>query len=163
MTSMISRSLTDYNHLSKEMRWKRLLLDERISIVKKIISPRMTENLLQIVGPETLLDTITLITKKVGKGDLLRLEQIMQAMPSLDLNCHIMAERARNSSRKPKAQDFFDVEHAVVGGVYSDFFVTSDGNLYDLLTRQCKISANHGCRVVRGLKGLEATLRQVAN
>lgn len=162
MTSMISRSVTDYQHLSKEKRWKKLLLEERASIVRRIISPRMTKSLLQIVGPEKLLGTIKSTSEKVGEGGLRRLDQIMKAMPSLDLNCHIMAERGRNYSRKPKAQDLFDVEHAVVGGVYSDFFVTSDGNLYDLLARQCKISANRGCRVMRGLGGLEEILRQIA-
>jgi hypothetical protein len=163
MKALISRSLTEYQLLSKEMRWKRLLLDERTSIVQKIISPRMTKSLLQVVGPEMLLGTIKSISNKVGDGGVRRLDQIMKAMPSLDLYCQIMAERGRNYSRKPKAQDFFDVEHAIVGGVYSDFFVTADGNLYDLLTRQCKVSASRGCRVMRGVKGLQEILRQIVS
>ena len=71
-------------------------------------------------------------------------------------------ERDGNHSRKPRKQDFFDVEHAVVGGAYADIFVTSDGNLFDLLTRRCSISSDRGCRVMRGVKGLEEALIQIA-
>ncbi len=163
MTAMMARSLSHYQHLSKDARWKQLLLEERTSVVKRLISPTMSENLLNVVGQEKLLDTIAAIAKQLGEGGQHRLDQIMKAMPSLDLYCHIMAERGRNHSRKAYAQDFFDVEHAVVGGVYADFFVTSDGNLFDLLTQRCRISADRGCRVVRGVKGLKEAIKQVAN
>jgi len=163
MKSVMARSQVQHQNLSKEIRWKRLLLEERTSVVKKLISPRMSKNLLRIVGPEKLLETIAEISKQIGEGGEHRLDRIMKAMPSLDLQCHIMAERGRNHSRKPRAQDFFDVEHAVVGGVYANFFVTSDGNLFDILTQRCRISADHGCCVVRGVKGLEDVLRQIAN
>ncbi len=163
MTAMTARSLSQYKHLSKDARRKQLLLEERTSVVKNLISPRMSKSLLRIVGPEKLLDAIATIAEQAGEGGQRRLEQMMKVMPSLDLNCHIMAERGCNYSRKARAQDFFDVEHAVVGGVYADFFVTSDGNLYYLLAQRCKVSANRGCRVARGIKGLEAALRQVTN
>jgi hypothetical protein len=163
MKGVMARSRDQHQHLSKEVRWKQLLLEERTSVVKKLISPRMSKNLLNIVGPEKLLEIIDAISKLIGEGGQHRLDQIMEAMPSLDLHCHIMAERGRNHSRKAHAQDFFDVEHAVVGGVYANFFVTSDGNLFDLLTQRCRISADRGCCVVRGVKGLEEVLRQIAN
>jgi hypothetical protein len=114
----------------------------------------MSRTLLKIVGPERLLDTIAAISKKVGEGGHKRLEQIMKAMPSLDLHCHILAERSCNSTRKVREQDFYDVEHAVVGGAYADFFVTSDGNLFDLLTNRRRVSAEMNCRIMRGVRGL---------
>lgn len=162
MKDEIAKSISHYQHLAKDVRWKRLLLEERISVVKKLISPRMTKSLLGAVGAEKLLATIAAISKQVGEGGEQRLANIMKVMPSLDIQCHLMAERASNHSRKPHMQDFFDVEHAVVGGAYADVFVTSDGNLFDLLTRRCRVSSDHGCRVTRGVKGLEEALIQIA-
>ena len=107
MTAMMARSLSHYQHLSKDARWKQLLLEERTSVVKRLISPTMSENLLNVVGQEKLLDTIAAIAKQLGEGGQHRLDQIMKAMPSLDMYCHIMAERGRNHSRKAYAQDFF--------------------------------------------------------
>ena len=152
-----------YNSKYQPMKAKRLLLEERISIVKERISPRMTESLLGAVGPEKLLATIRAISSQVGEGGEKRLAQIMKVMPSLDIQCHLMAERVSNHSRKPRKQDFFDVEHAIVGGAYADVFVTSDGNLFDLLTRRCRVSSDRGCRVARGVKGLEEALEQIDN
>lgn len=163
ISDAIANSVSQYAHLAKDVRRKKLLLEERVSVVKRFISPRMTRNLLSMVGSERLLATIASITKQVGEGGEERLAQIMKAMPSLDIQCHIYAERASNHSRKPRKQDFFDLEHAIVGGAYADVFVTSDGNLFDLLTRQCRVSSERGCRVVRGIAGLEDALMQIAD
>jgi len=62
-----------------------------------------------------------------------------------------------------REQDFYDVEHAIVDGAYADFFVTSDGNLFDLLTNRCSISAERNCHVVRGVKGLEEVLGEISS
>jgi succinate dehydrogenase flavin-adding protein (antitoxin of CptAB toxin-antitoxin module) len=158
MTTAIARSKSHYQHLAKDIRREQLLLEERLHVVKQLISPKMSKNLLRITGPEKLLDTIAAVLKQVGEGSKKRLEEIMKAMPSLDLQCHIMAERACNHSRKAREQDFFDVEHAIAGGAYADFFITSDGDLFDLLTNRCSVSADQNCRVVRGVKGLEDVL-----
>ncbi len=163
MKDATAKSRSHFQHLAKDVRWKRLLLEERISIVKKRISPRMTKSLLGAVGPEKLLAMITAISSQVGEGGEKRLAQIMKVMPSLDIQCHLMADRVSNHSRKPRKQDFFDVEHAIVGGAYADVFVTSDGNLFDLLTRRCRVSSDHGCRVARGVRGLEEALEQIDN
>jgi hypothetical protein len=163
MEDAIAKSTSDYQHLAKDVRWKRLLFDERASVVENRISPVITKSLLNIVGPEKLLAMIGAISKQVGEGGDQRLIQIMKAMPSLDIQCHLMAERVSNHSRKPRKQDFFDVEHAVVGGAYADIFATSDGNLFDLLTRRCRVSTDRGCHVVRGATGLEEALGQIAN
>ena len=163
MKDATARSMSHFQHLAKDVRWKRLLLEERISVVKSRISPRMTKSLLGVVGPEKLLATIAAISRQAGEGGEHRLAQIMKVMPSLDIQCHLMAERVSNHSRKPRKQDFFDVEHAIVGGAYADVFVTADGNLFDLLTRRCQVSRDHGCRVARGVKGLEEALEQIDN
>jgi hypothetical protein len=163
ITASIKESNCRFKHLAKDVRRKQFLLEERISVVNNLISPKLSRNLLKIVGPEKLLDTIATISKQVGEGGKKRLDQIMKVMPSLDLNCHILAERACNSARKVREQDFYDVEHAIVGGTYADFFVTSDGNLFDLLTNRCSISADQNCRVVRGVKGLEEVLGEISS
>jgi|ERR1035437_3966952 hypothetical protein len=163
ITASIKESNSHFKHLAKDVRRKQFILEERISVVNSLISPKMSKNLLKIVGPEKLLDAIATISKQAGEGGKKRLDQIMKAMPSLDLNCHILAERACNSTRKVREQDFYDVEHAVVGGAYADFFVTSDGNLFDLLTNRCSISADRNCRVVRGVKGLEEVLGEISS
>jgi hypothetical protein len=162
MTAAIAESKSRFQHLAKNVRRKQLLLEERIAIVKKLICPKMSKNLLEIVGPEKLLDTIATISKQVGEGGKERLDQIMKVMPSLDLQCHILAECACNSARKVREQDFYDVEHAIVGGAYADFFVTSDGNLFDLLTKNCSVSAERNCRVVRGVEGLKKVLQEIS-
>jgi hypothetical protein len=163
MKDAMAKSISHHQHLAKDVRWKQLLLEERIAVVKNRISPQMTENLLNALGPEKLLAAIAAISKQVGEGGEHRLAQVMKAMPSLDIQCHLMAERVSNHSRKPRKQDFFDVEHAIVGGAYADIFVTSDGNLFDLLTRRCRVSSDRGCRVVRGANGLEEALTQIAS
>lgn len=163
ISNAISNSVSQHKHLAKDVRRKKLLLEERAAVVKKLISPRTSRNLLSVVGPEKLLATIKSITKQVGEGGEQRLAQIMKMMPSLDIQCHLYAERASNHSRRPRKQDFFDLEHAVVGGAYADVFVTSDGNLFDLLTRQCRVSSERGCRVVRGVTGLEDALIHIAD
>jgi hypothetical protein len=163
MTASIAKSNSDFQHLAKDVRRKQLLLEERISVVKKLISPKMSETLLKIVGPEKLLETIAAISKQAGEGGHTRLEQTMKVMPSLDLYCHILAERACNSARKVREQDFYDVEHAIVGGAYADFFVTSDGNLFDFLTNRCRISAEKNCCVRKGVEGLTQILNQFSN
>jgi hypothetical protein len=162
-TVSIKESNSRFKHLAKDVRRKQFLLEERISVVKNLISPKMSRNLLKVVGPEKLLETIATISKQVGEGEKKRLDQIMKGMPSLDLQCHILAERACNSARKVREQDFYDVEHAIVGGAYADFFITSDGNLFDLLTNRCCVSAAQNCRIMRGVKGLEEVLGKISS
>jgi glutathione S-transferase len=161
MTAAIARSNSHYQHLAKDIRRKQFLLEERISAAKRVIIPLMSRNLLNFVGREDPFGSIAAIVNQVGEGGERRINQVMKAMPSLDLQCHIMAERACNHSRKAREQDFFDVEHAIVGGAYADFFATSDGNLFDLLTNRCSVSADQNCRVVRGVKGLEEVLNTI--
>jgi hypothetical protein len=87
----------------------------------------------------------------------------MRAIPCLDLQCHIMAERTSNHTRRVRGQDYYDVEHAIVGAAYADVFVTSDRHLYDLLTRRCKVPIARGCQVLLGVGGLRTVLNYVAS
>src|SRR5208282_4545817 len=66
MTAVRARSLLHYQHLNKDARWKQLLLEDRTSVVKRLISPAMSKNLLNVVGQEKLLDTMAAISRQVG-------------------------------------------------------------------------------------------------
>jgi hypothetical protein len=157
MAAAISRSAAHFKSLPKELRRKRLLLEERVWLFKHVIIPRQSRELLRVFGPN--METSF---KQVGEGSEERLEQMMRVMPSQDLFCHIMAERSGNYTPKVKEQDFHDVEHAIVPAVYADVFVTGDRHLLDLLTRRCDIPAARGCQIVQGVQGLREVLRSLA-
>jgi hypothetical protein len=161
MRVTMEKCASEHQHLAKDIRRKKLLLEERDWALNKFVSPQITKNLLEIVGPEKTLSTIEAISREAGEGSEQRLEQVMAVMPSLDLYCRIMAERGINPNRKPKGQDFHDAEHAIVGSVYADAFVTADGYLFDLLTHRCSIPVERGCNVVRGVVGLEEVLKEL--
>lgn len=161
MRAAMEKCTRDYQHLAKDIRRKRLLLDERVWAVKKFVSPNITKGLLHAVGPENVLAALEAISRQAGEGGEERLEQVMSVMPSLDLYCRIMAERGINPSRKPREQDFHDAEHAIIGSVYADVFVTSDKYLLDLLNHRCSIPKERGCKVVCGIEGLEEVLKEL--
>jgi hypothetical protein len=159
LSESMARSNEHFGKLPKRQRRARLVLEERIWAIQIVLVPRQTSRLLAAVGPKGLLAACSMLQERVGEGGEERLEQAMAMMPSLDLFCHIMAERVSNRDRKVRAQDFHDVEHAVAG-VYADFFVTSDRNLFDILTRRCRIPVDSGCQPVLGVEGLRAVLGQ---
>ena len=68
MKDATARSMSHFQRLAKDVRWKRLLLEERISVVKSRISPIMTKSLLGVVGPEKLLATIAAIQDRPEKA-----------------------------------------------------------------------------------------------
>jgi hypothetical protein len=78
----------------------------------------------------------------------------------LDLSCQIFAEWLLNPV-PIEEQDFHDFEHAVVGAVYADSFVTSDGYLFDLLKNRCSIPNEPSCCVIRGIGGLVDLLKSI--
>ncbi len=160
MSEAISRSAAYFGNVSKQLRRKRLLLEERVGLFKRVIIPCQSRELLRAFGPN--MDALNVFFKQVGEGSEERLEQGMRAMPSQDLFCHIMAEQTSNYARKVKEQDFHDVEHAIVPAVYGDLFVTGDCYLLDLLTRRCDIPAARGCQIVRGVQGLREVLKSLA-
>jgi len=155
----VAEGVSLVQNLAKDARWKRLLFEERHWAYKEYVRPRMRKSITEAVGEENLVKTMANILRRVGLGSEDRFNRIMAVMPSLDLFCHIMVERRRDPMRKVYKQDFCDVEHAIVGSVYADVFVTSDGHLFDLLTNRCSVSAARGCRVVKGVQGLEEVLK----
>ena len=162
MSEQIVRDTKRVQLLNKNKRRQQILLDLRTCwAIAKVVSPRITNNLLNVVGPDKLKDTIAAISQKIGDGSESRLMQMMMEMPSLDLSCQIFAEWLLNPTVPIEEQDFHDFEHAVVGGVYSDFFVTSDGYLFDLLSTRCSISNGRRSSIVRGVQGLTDILQTV--
>ena len=162
MSAQIVRDTARVQLLDKNKRRQQILLDLRTCwAITKVVSPRITSNLLNVVGPEKLQDTFAAIGQKAGEDGEDRLMQMMMKMPSLDLSCQIFAEWLLNPTVPIEEQDFQDFEHAVVGGVYSDFFVTSDGYLFDLLTTRCTVPNGNGCRIIRGIQGLADILQSI--
>jgi len=156
MTASIKEGAMRVQPMAKDQRWRQLLLEERMWAVNKFVRPSIASYPTKVAGSE---DAMAEVVRRVEEGSEERFNRPMAVMPSLDLFCHIMAERRRDPARKVYRQDFHDVEHAIVGGAYADFFVTSDGHLFDLLTQRCSIPAARGCRIVRGVKGLEEILK----
>jgi hypothetical protein len=162
VSSQLARDTARVQLLDKNKRRQQVLLDVRTCwAIAKVVSPRITSNLLNVVGPEKMQGTISAILQRVGEGDEDRLMKMMMKMPSLDLSCQIFAEWLLNPTVPTEEQDFEDFEHAVVGAVYSDFFVTSDGYLFDLLATRCTVPSRDGCRIIRGIQGLAEVLQSI--
>jgi hypothetical protein len=162
MSAQIARDATRVQLLDKNKRRRQILLDVRTCwAIEKVVSPKIASNLLNVVGTEKIQETIAAIGQKAGEGGEDRLMQMMMEMPSLNLSCQIFAEWLLNPTVPVEEQDFQDFEHAVVGGVYSDFFVTSDGYLFDLLTARCTVPKERGCSVIRGIEGLVDLLKSI--
>jgi hypothetical protein len=162
MSAQIARDTARVQLLNKNKRKQQILLDVRTCwAITKVVSPRITSNLIHVVGIEKLRETIAAISQKAGEGGEDRLMQMMIKMPSLDLSCQIFAEWLLNPTVPVEEQDFQDFEHAVVGGAYSDFFVTSDGYLFDLLTARCTVPNERNCSVVRGIQALADLLLSI--
>jgi hypothetical protein len=162
MSAQIERDTGRVQLLHKNKRKQQILLDLRTCwAITKVVSPRINNNLLNAVGAENLKETIATINQNAGEGGKDRLMQMMMEMPSLDLSCQIFAEWLLNPTVPIEGQDFQDFEHAVVGGVYSDFFVTSDVYLFDLLSTRCTIPNGRGSRVIRGIQGLSDILKTI--
>jgi len=162
MSAQIARDTTRVQLLDKNKRRRQILLDVRTCwAIAKVVSPKITSNLLNVIGPEKIQETIAAIGQKAGEGGEDRLMQMMMKMPSLNLSCQIFAEWLLNPTVPVEEQDFQDFEHAVVGGVYSDFFVTSDNYLFDLLTARCTVPKERNCSVVQGIQGLAEILQSI--
>jgi hypothetical protein len=87
-----------------------------------------------------------------GNDDEL-LAQVLEAVPSVDAQCRMLAHRIMNPTRPYKAEDFWDVEHAVIPCIYSDAFCTLDGGLRHAL-RTPDVLNNSRCKILAGLDHL---------
>lgn len=158
LSASIHRAAAAVAQLAGPARKRRLVLEERKYVTETILVPRFRDLLIERVGVEGLREAVSALSSQLGEGDERRFEQLMQAAPSTDLWCEIMAERSMNSSRRVRPQDFHDVEHGLVGGAYSDVFVTRDSGLIDLLEQRCTVPKRFGVRVLRGVDALGAEL-----
>lgn len=160
MTTVIEESENHFGYVPKPERRKRLLVEEQVWVVKRLLSPRMARLLISRLGPRNA-EFLLWLTNKLWKDDEHRLRKTMQEMPSLDLKCHIMAERTSNYSRRVRAQDFYDVEHALVAAAYADEFITTDRNLFHVLSRRADPASPCASRVSYGPEGLQKALALV--
>lgn len=94
-----------------------------------------------------------------GNDDEL-LTQVLEAMPSVDAQCHLLARRIMNPTRPYKAEDFWDVEHAVIPCIYSDAFCTLDSGLRHALHTSSALN-NSRCKILAGLDELREHVERV--
>jgi hypothetical protein len=153
LTASIERGAAAVAKLPGAQRKARLLREERLWVVNKIMAPRFVATIAEAYGVERLQDAVKALSAKVGEGSEERLVKLMAVAPSLDLFCEIMAERAANMSRRVRPQDFHDVDHALIGATYANVFVTRDRGLVDLISQRCTVPNRRGV-IVTGIDSL---------
>lgn len=158
LTASVARGVAHTKGLQKRERKRALLREERLWALRNTLLPHFKRVIAARIGLEKVPEEMARIVARVGVGSEDRLRTVLFAAPSLELLCEIMAERTSNAARHVRPQDYHDVEHALAGAVYSDIFVTSDGNLFDLLSRRCEVLTGRRCRFVRGVRDLESHL-----
>ena len=87
----------------------------------------------------------------------------MSKMPALNLFCHFMANRTRNSEKKVTFNDFYDVEHACSAAAYADYIVT-ENHVADLLENVFK-TVKKKVKVIRAgkLEDLTSVCQSLTN
>jgi hypothetical protein len=154
LSAAIQRGAGAVAKLSGAARKARLLREERIWVVEKVVAPRFTQTMLEIYGIERLQEAVKALVTKVGEGGAERVTKLMAVAPALDLWSEIMAERVANSTRRVQPQDLHDVDHALIGATYANIFVTRDRGLVDLVTQRCTVSSRRGVIVAAGVEAL---------
>jgi hypothetical protein len=92
--------------------------------------------------------------EKTGKSTL---ATVIAMMPSTNLSCELHVQKRMDRDRRVREQDWHDHEHAVLGVPFCDVFITSDGELVDLLRRSRK-AMNFRASVLKGLQALRECL-----
>jgi predicted nucleic acid-binding protein len=159
LTASIQRGAEAVAKLSGAARKARLLREEREWVVNKIMAPRFTKTLLDVYGIERLEEAVKALSAKLGEGNDERFATLMTVAPSVDLWCEIMAERVANMARRVRPQDLHDVDHALIGAVYANIFVTRDRGLVDLITQRCTVARRRGVTVAVGVDALAEHLQ----
>ena len=91
-------------------------------------------------------------------GNLKRLRQLFEAMPSAGNRVDLFVGRVMNAARRHKGRnDFWDVEHAMVPGAYADAWVTLDQGLARLV-RGCDTPRRQSVRIISDIEGLSSWL-----
>lgn len=137
--------------LAKRDARRRALSNERIALLQSHFGRAMRE--VQQARPSAMWDFIA----ENGEGGNERVEALFARMPMLDQFARLMARDAMEISRKPQAQDFYDMEHGTIPPIYSDAFVTSDNRLASMV----RSSRRGTAEMIGNLAGLLAWLTRM--
>lgn len=126
---------------------------------KDIIANRLSRAQVLKRVQQNVLDTC-LFRRVLGRNATLpppqeprALSRLIARLPTMSLMAEIFTARYCDPSRKPQRQDFFDTEHATAA-IYCDVFVTSDKNLFTILSRAKSIGTIMPCQILRGVEAL---------
>jgi hypothetical protein len=123
-----------------------------------MLRPHTTEFLVSTLGPRGAAQAVVDFRKRNGSGNVTRLEEMLaQLAPSACLLAELMATITMNPGRTPEPQDFWDVEHACVGGAYAHAFVTRDRELAGK-SKDARVPRSQGCTIILGTPGLQQLL-----
>jgi hypothetical protein len=109
------------------------LLRERVSLVNRHVLAASQEVLLAEVGPERLKEVLDEFIQRNGEGGVQRISELFSRMPLMDQYARLFALDSLETNRRPRAQDFFDIDHGMAPPVYCDVFVTLDRRLARLV------------------------------
>jgi hypothetical protein len=101
--------------------------------MESFIIPECTSALLGEVGPAGIQTAFDKLKAKKGDGSKRRIKEVFRMLPMLDQHARIHALGVVDAGRKPRPQDFFDIEHGTAPPVYADVFVTMDTRLRTLV------------------------------
>jgi hypothetical protein len=128
--------------------------EELVHVFERMLKPHVTSFLESTLGPRGAgLATLDFL-KRNGKVNVTTLERMLtQLAPSACLFAELMATVTTNP-RTPEPQDFWDVEHACVGGAYADAFITRDRELARK-AKEARVPSSQGCAVLLGAPALQ--------
>lgn len=136
LDAAISRANKEFVTKDGSVDKNRIHIHEKATVLANTLIPLANRMIARRFGEAGLRHALER-AKSQGEGGPRRVRQLMLKMPMQEMHCRMMATSHWQRSRKSTPQDFYDVEHATVGLCYSDYFVSLDGGLKDLI-RQCK-------------------------
>jgi hypothetical protein len=110
------------------------------------------ENLPRLVGIQGMALVTQHLPQVVRKPGRSALRNLVEQMPSTWVSCELNVQATLSRARKTEKQEFYDHEHASLAIPYADAFVTSDGELADVLRRIRP--TQYPCVVIRGTTDL---------
>lgn len=140
--------LADFQNPDGSLNAAKLRREEHTYVLKTYIIKRLP----RLVGLAAMGLAIRKFEEreKTGKSCL---SKVIEVMPSTNLSCELHVQKRMDRDRRVREQDWHDHEHAVLGVPFCDVFITSDGELVDLLRRSRKV-VNFRASVLKGLQAL---------
>jgi len=109
--------------------------EERVAMVNSFVLPAIRRIGLPDGDPmKVALKLVELQEKLHGEDNRRTFRRAFRAAgPGLEMLVQIFARQSREVNRKTTRRDFWDIEHASLGTVYADVFVSADGYLNEVL------------------------------